>query len=513
MKKKRLMITLLLVISILMFVGFAYAYLAAGVNNDDAQEASITTGTMNLTFADGTSAFQAKEINIGESVTKTFTIENTGTLKATASMYFKDLKNTYMERSLIYTLEYSTRENGTYKVLRKDATMPRSEGGAKELVYGRITVPAGEKRYYKLTVSFIDIGIDQTQDLNATFNTSFTLESGHDTTSESDKTLAALGLEEYLNEGKGIRPIIGGDLLYIYAAEDNYGTSYYFNGEDMGYNNLIMGTIKRSTDDWNEDIDLVGEEISWKIIRINGDGTLRIAATSHPVREYPMYDSVLEEQSSPANHSGFWSPTYGYLNKEKEEWYYANLHEDYSNYISWDTMFCFDTNYYKKEYVTYETYAGIFEGYVNSYDAQLRETNPSLYCNLPKDGSNSGQTRLTGNNGLNAPIATLTLDELLLAGMSTSYGESESFIPTPASGSGLVTMTPYQTNFLIHSAGGDQVTNGLYGNNYFGNGNALGGVGYDDDDDYPVTYPVINLTAEYAREFVWDAAQNAYVHP
>ena len=345
MKKKRLMITLLLLITVFMFIGFAYAYLASGVSNANKQEATITTGTMNLTFADGSTVFQAKSITIGESVTKTFTIENTGTLDATASMYFKNLKNTYMERSLIYTLEYSTRENGKYTVLRKDATMPRSDAGAKELIYGRITVPAGTKRYYKLTVTFIDTGIDQTADVNATFNTNFTLEAGHDTTSESDKTLAALGLTEYLNEGVPdfSKPATTDE--GIFAAEDNYGTSYYFRGdvknntlkfitegpfysqycydlwtEDYiefykgndgkkydtyaecsaknsgceGYMNICLNTYEEcfnwsDTDGGEECIGKgtpITKSIDWKIIRINGDGTLRIMAVEEPVGEY-----------------------------------------------------------------------------------------------------------------------------------------------------------------------------------------------------------------------------------
>ena len=524
MKKKRLMITLLLAISILMCVGFAYAYLAGGISNVYKQTASITTGTMNLTFADGTTVLNATEITIGESVTKTFTIENTGSLDATASMYFKNLKNTYMERSLIYTLEYSISENGTYTVLRKDATMPRSDAGAKELLYGRITVPAGTKLYYKLTVTFIDTGIDQSADVNATFNTSFTLESGHDTTSESDKTLAALGLEEYLNEGVPTNFASGSSSdEEIFAAEDNYGTSYYFRG-NVQNNTLKMGTILDNIENGDAWADgELGDDIIWKIIRINGDGTLRIMATNVMIYEGTAYDgnSVFGERNG-SYHAGYWAPSYGYLNETKEEWYNTNLKENFDDYISYDTMFCFDTNYYKREYVNYDADQGYFEGYANSYDAQLRETNPSLYCNLPKDDMNSGQTRLTGNDGLNAPIATVTLDELIMAGMSTS-ATSNTYIPN-IDYYGFVTMTPYQSNLLIFSAGGTQVTNGLYGlgayipNNYEGQGrptedNALYGVGHDGDDGNPGFFPVINLKADYAREFIWDATQNAYVHP
>jgi len=549
MKKKRLMITLLLLITVFMFIGFAYAYLAGGISNANKQTASITTGTMNLVFADGTTSFQAKSITIGESVTKTFTIENTGTLDTIASLYFKDLKNTYMERSLIYTLEYSTSENGTYTVLRKDATMPRSDAGAKELIYGRITVPAGEKQYYKLTVSFIDTGIDQTADLSATFNTSFTLEAGHDTTSESDKTLAALGLTEYLNEGVPTNFASGSSSDEgIFAAEDNYGTSYYFRG-DVQNNTLKFGITTKSIleycytgaattkcyNTFSECRSQHGTEcestrnphvtdIVWRIIRINGDGTLRIIAVDEGITNGKFDENV------PTSY-GYWSLETGYHNTDLEKWYNTNLHDNYDEYISYDTMFCFDANYYKKENVTYDfeytpDYSSpflnyTFEGYSHSYDAQLRETNPSLYCNLPKDDMNSGQTRLTGNDGLNAPVATITMDEAIMAGVYVlNDPESAGAIATTylydisgrSSFGGLATMTPYESNMLSRNSGfGDVVTNGVY--QILGYQGDFQGETWRVGEYWAETNPVINLKADYAREFVWDATQNAYVHP
>jgi len=181
MKKKRLMITLLLVISILLFAGFAYAYLASGVSNANRQEATITTGTMNLTFADGTTSLEATEMTIGTSVTKTFTVENTGTLDASASMYFEDLVNTYMEGSMTYRLEYSDSENGTYKLLKAESDMPRTRSSAypisiPALISSIINVPAGEKLYYKLIITFNNLpDVDQTDDINAVLNTKFTM--------------------------------------------------------------------------------------------------------------------------------------------------------------------------------------------------------------------------------------------------------------------------------------------------------------------------------------------------
>jgi len=194
-------------------------------------------------------------------------------------------------------------------------------------------------------------------------------------------------------------------------------------------------------------------------------------------------------------------------------------------------MFCFDANYYKKENVTYDfeytpDYSSpflnyTFEGYSHSYDAQLRETNPSLYCNLPKDDMNSGQTRLTGNDGLNAPVATITMDEAIMAGVYVlNDPESAGAIATTylydisgrSSFGGLATMTPYESNMLSRNSGfGDVVTNGVY--QILGYQGDFQGETWRVGEYWAETNPVINLKADYAREFVWDATQNAYVHP
>ena len=254
MKKKRLMITLLLVISILMCVGFAYAYLAAGVNNNNAQTASITTGTMNLTFADGTTVLNATQMTIGESVTKTFTIENTGTLEATSSMYFKDLKNTYMNGSMTYALYYSTTENDDYIILQQETNVPQSSTGTDQLINGNITVAAGQKLYYRLVITFNNLeDVDQTSDVNAVLNTSFTLKAGH-----TGATVSASPANYFITDGNGaiialteqgaqaenivIPATINGEAI---TKIGNTGNKVYVEGEETGvfYNNKTLKTI------------------------------------------------------------------------------------------------------------------------------------------------------------------------------------------------------------------------------------------------------------------------------
>ena len=174
MKKKRLMITLLLVISILMFVGFAYAYLAAGVNNDKAQTASITTGTMNLTFADNDNGINEQMV-IGNTITKKFKIQNTGSLDATASIYWSNLINTYMRDSLTYELTVAPTETGTYEPIDL-GNIPASSN--ETLLSDGIYVPAQTTYYYNLNITFENLkDIDQFDDLDAIMSTKFNIKS------------------------------------------------------------------------------------------------------------------------------------------------------------------------------------------------------------------------------------------------------------------------------------------------------------------------------------------------
>ncbi len=164
----------------LMLVGFlgSYAYFIGQVGQNKNQEVTVETGTMALTFSDGNNGFN-KELNFGESAEKTFTIENTGSLKAFAKINFEDLVNTYIEGSLTYTLSYSETEKGIYQEIVTNENVPRSENFNSHILTDSLVIPARTKYYYKLTIilNYLE-EIDQTADLDAFFSTHFKLEQG-----------------------------------------------------------------------------------------------------------------------------------------------------------------------------------------------------------------------------------------------------------------------------------------------------------------------------------------------
>ncbi|HBA37419.1 MAG TPA: hypothetical protein DCY94_01720, partial [Firmicutes bacterium] len=174
-KRRRLVITLMLATALLVTIGSAFAYFTSILNNDRAEKMTLKTGTMALVFEDNDKGIN-KSLAFGETVTKKFTIENTGTLDASLSLDFLKLQNSYLHRSLSYNLTYSETEDGEYKELVPETNMPVSNIPITSAISGEISVPAGEKYYYNLNITLNDLpDKDQTVDLDASFSTEFTV--------------------------------------------------------------------------------------------------------------------------------------------------------------------------------------------------------------------------------------------------------------------------------------------------------------------------------------------------
>ena len=173
-KRKKMMI-LLLCIAALMLVSIlgTYAYFTSNINNDKRQEAEVDMGTMRLRFADNDNGINTR-LTFGESITKKFTLENTGTLDATVSIEWLDMINTYTEGSLTYTLFYSESENEDYSEVIDSKNVPTSSTVFTSTLVPDITIPVGKTYYYNLVITLNNLNeVDQTEDLNASFSTKF----------------------------------------------------------------------------------------------------------------------------------------------------------------------------------------------------------------------------------------------------------------------------------------------------------------------------------------------------
>ena len=412
--RDQILIILFALIVLLSVTAITYAFFTVNVSNDNAQTAEITAGTMALTFSDNDNGIN-EVLNFGDSVTKKFIIENTGTLDAIAKISWLNLTNTYLEGSLTYTLEYSESPSGPFTKVVKDKNVPVSSTQTTEVLANGMNIPAGKKYYYNLIITLNNLpDVDQTQDINASFNTRFTLEEGE---LPSQVTLAALGLTSKegtpdFNTAATTDETADG----LYAMEDDYGTSYYFRGAVKNNYVYFAGYY-------------------WRIIRINGDGSLRIiydgtvahvngeSSTNRLVSTSVAFNSSYNDNAYVGymygtTGSSSYEATHANTNNSTiktyiDNWYKTNIvDKGYADAVS-DEIFCNDRSI-DETYGTGLGYGKNTTYYKADYRLEVTQS-PQLACTQKNDAFTVDDEE-KGNGDLTYPVGLITADEIALAG-------------------------------------------------------------------------------------------------
>ncbi len=510
MDKKRIILTIFLVlITVTTGLLFTYGYFTTSVR-EEKQELTITSGKLALIFEDNSDGINAT-LSLGESVTKEFKIRNTGTQDVTTNMLFSDMINTYMEESLSYKLEYKTSEDGEWglvETVRENVPIPIIPGDrnlAKDL-----TIPAGETYYYKLTFTFNDLDINQNSDLNAIFTSKFKL--GDVAFEPGFIPVAVMSIlndqpVKGVNEGSPNFALAATTDEGVYAMEDDYGMSYYYRGA-VENNYVKFG------------------DFYWRIIRINGDGSLRI-----------IYDGT-QGYANGINNAGRLAYTYKAFNSQYNDakyvgwmfggaqgdpsisryqaqtndtdsdikslvdsWYKENIEDkDLGNKVA-DAIFCNDRSTPGKEETGWSEDTGL--GYGTNYTGygptvrtslwfnDVNKVQPRFICPQKNDAFTVSDEE-KGNSDLTYPVGLITIDEIVAAG-SGKYGtENSSFYLYK--GPWYWTLSPSHTSYgcarvLVY------FTDQIYYN-------------INVDYSFGAVAPVINLKAEYVQTMIGDGTIN-----
>jgi len=203
----------------------------------------------------------------------------------------------------------------------------------------------------------------------------------------------------------------------LYKASDNSGDSYYYRG-DVENNYIKFGKISETSKEgyslseysysgfqYYPDIttcsgstctSLAGEDMYWRIVRVNGNSTIRIiyAGTmiNGEIKEVNRTESDLKYGSTD-------DYTQSFIKDKINDWYNNRLIQ-YSNYLS-DETFCNETSVntpVKQSYAYYRLSVG---------------NNPTLTCDKNYELSVS-------NSRLTYPIGLLTADEAVMAGLNST---------------------------------------------------------------------------------------------
>ena len=214
----------------------------------------------------------------------------------------------------------------------------------------------------------------------------------------------------------------------IYKAEDDFGTSYYFRGA-VTNNYVQFGAYASNSkinvmdpDSWENTEVIFSEEtpMYWRIVRVNGDGTIRL-----------VYDGT-EKVENGTNHRANVGLTtynaddslnvnYGDSNIKGvvDTWYDTHLKTNYGSNVA-DGIFCNDKEvssytYYDEDWnTTTQGNAAYTDTNYAPYDRLGNKKAPSLTCTRTEDRYTT-KTSL-GNGQLTHPVGLLTADEVFFAG-------------------------------------------------------------------------------------------------
>lgn len=377
MKKKHLIIVGTIIISAIVILGLYQTFALSGDITKD------TSGYYNITVNDGTT------VNVPANSSKTVYYKLTNTNKGTVK----------------YGVGYSG-SNITVKYYHD----------TQDPVTG--TVDYGKTKFIKLYVE--NTGTTAT---TVTLSTILGYEKGGDLIVPSEYTL--INEKKALSSNEVLQRL---DLSYseetpnftktsiedgtngIYSAEDDLGTSYYFRGNVT-----------------NNYVNFAGK--AWRIIRINGDGTIRM-----------IYDSLSELRRDPTllvNRSDFTahvddnayvgymygtagSSTYesthsnstnSLIKNAVDQWYDKNIvNTGYEDYVA-DAIYCNDRSVYEGTGIgtTETTYMP---------GNRLLSSTPTLKCVNKNDRFTKSTT--LGNGKLTKKVGVVTVDEVMYAGATSS---------------------------------------------------------------------------------------------
>lgn len=162
--KKGIIISLALLLVVVGIVaGSSYAYFTATVTgNTTATATTLTTGTMKITFTDGTAVAKTNWIP-GDTLTKTFTVKNTGTNTAKYNITLASVTNTFgTPADLVYTITGT----GTGATSVTETQMLTAAGSLAT----NVSVGAGVTQSYTLTITFKNRAADQNTNQGKNFS-------------------------------------------------------------------------------------------------------------------------------------------------------------------------------------------------------------------------------------------------------------------------------------------------------------------------------------------------------
>ena len=530
-KKYIVLVIVTIVISVIALIGASYALLTMTIEGD--KKITLTAGILKVDFEEGDNINLENTAPMtdtqGQKTTPyTFTITNTGNINAYYHVSLEEeatntLANSYLKMRLTNNQGYdsgvvkvSSYGTGTFNIKSEETLEPEdtvtytlwmwldndADNSAQGKEYkSKIVVTSYDREQKSLALKQILEDNELQEGPEDMFNYA---SNGN----YLDMSSGPQNNPEYVTNG-------------LYSIEDEDGTSYYFRGNVnnnnvqfgeytsdyyvyQGNNTNIYQSESSCTEAGNSSCTQVklasaGDKMYWKIIRINGDGSLRLiynGTSANPdnsdlAHSYVVGISPYNLEYNDPKYTGYTydNGTDSFIKKEVDTWYKNTLGSSGYDSKVIGGRFCSDSSGYKKDtdygfpsmnfnvFASYDRLGQLATGYT-------KENSPTLKCPVTSE-SYGGSYRLKA--GL------ITADELVLGGENSGV-TTDSYLNPGDSEMYYWSMTP-----AVFDYGGAFVWYGF-------DGLVIDGVG----GDFAVR-PVINVTTENGFTSGDGTLENIYV--
>ncbi len=218
----------------------------------------------------------------------------------------------------------------------------------------------------------------------------------------------------------------------MYATLDNYGDTYYFRGA--------------VDNNW---VSFAG--MYWRVVRVNGDNSVRLIYTgtrapneSEAVVMQGKDTAIYFDEDIDINYIGYFDSPQK-LKNGIDNWFLSTeLNTNYQSYLA-DSSFCNNQEFVNTRFTISDLlhYTGGHFGYMRENDyydpGGYQVTINSFYAKYPNDidlvcpyeeDALTVNNLVFGNNLLDYPVATLTVEEVLLAGGNLEFSSDNEFSNT-----------------------------------------------------------------------------------
>ena len=493
--KKRLALILVAVCLVgLIGIGISYSYYLANIStsNEENKNSDISSATITKVVMDMQGKVTSDGAYPGHKVVKEVVIRGIGednSLPANASIQITpDLGNfagdvtwkLYRSDEAI-TCSSTVYEDGEQYYEEATCNIPDSaslelEGGSSSSYKNIVVNPNTEIKYY-LVVEYANKE-NQNNQIGKSFNIDIAL--GDKVLKGIDKIIAqedttgkcpSINDDDTVNVTK-VEAIDG----YLCSAPDAYGTSYYYRGNVL--NNyvkfgkwsdntpiVVRGYYSDTSTSYKEynsveacqnagsynknctEINNAGKDMYWRIIRINGDGTVRVIydgtsahANGEGSLDRQIGKSAFNNSYDDNTYVGYMygtrgSSTYGETHANTnsstikiylDTWYENNIKDTINEKYIVDNIFCNDRSissdthggYSNKGYGTEQTYYRWAYGpWSTSNLMYSSDSNKNMMLKCPQKNDAFTVSNTTyGNGALAYPIGLISIDEIVLAG-------------------------------------------------------------------------------------------------